>query len=85
MNKEKRKIGWREAIIQLCLCVTCIALVWTITFPLYQDKGVIADFFFSTLFGIGAIGFYIPIGVQVRKGFDFISKLDSSKNSEANK
>ena len=76
----KREIGIKEGIIQLCTCVTCIALVWAIMFPFYEDKGYIADFFFSILFGIGGIGFYVPIGLQIKKTFDW---LHSSKNKKA--
>lgn len=73
---KKREVGWKEATIQLCLCITCIVLVWAILKKPLLDEHPIGLFqaILVTITGIGAIGFYIPIGAQVRKAFDWMEK-----------
>ena len=73
--QEVRKVGFNEGLIQLCCCITIISLVWAVMFPLYEDLGWWADLLFSFLFGIGAIGIYIPISFQIKKSFDWLEGL----------
>lgn len=75
----KRKIGNIEAIIQFCTMVAIICLVWIFTEPLIAEMNVFMRGVFLPLFGLGGVGIYIPVGVSIRKAYDYLASLKASK------
>lgn len=73
---KKRKVGFRESIIQFCLCFTIIILVWAFLKPFFDVYEEIGFKFFQVILviitGIGAIGIYVILGKKVYEAFEWI-------------
>ena len=75
-----RKIGARESIIQLCTCLTLIILTWSLlNKPLFDLEPTWFKVLLIFITGLGAIGFYVPLGLQIRKGFDWLETKEQKK------